>query len=404
MHIRKSIVNWLNNFFWEDGKLSLNDASITRVYSEVYFKELAVLKVIKIIGGILSLCEFKTYIDGMEVKNEDYYRWNVRPNQNQSSASFRKRIITKLINDNEVLIISPNEHLYVADSFFRNEYTLYENTYTSVAVGDITFNRVFKESEVFYLSLDDENIKRFIDGVYQSYGDLLSASKESYLKNADDHFFLNISTTAYGSPKFQKQFKEMTGDKLKTFLKHGKTVLPVYEGYKFERDKGDQKGSGTTDFRELRKDIFSLVGETYNIPSSFMFGDTASLDDTVINNTLTFAFKPIAKHISEELTYKTFGKSSFLKGSYIDIDYSKVKFISILEMANAIDKILGSGVYCIDEVREKIGEKPLDTEWSKKHYMTKNYGTIDELLKDLDVKDIHLDNETFTKGGENDEV
>ena len=43
--------------------------------------------------------------------------------------------------------------------------------------------------------------------------------------------------------------------------------------------------------------------------------------------------------------------------------------------------LIGSGVYCIDETREELGKEPLNTDWSRKHFITKNFEEIDRFLK-----------------------
>ena len=41
-----------------------------------------------------------------------------------------------------------------------------------------------------------------------------------------------------------------------------------------------------------------------------------------------------------------------------------------------------SGVVNIDEVRSELGYEQLNTEWSKKHFVTKNFEEIERFLKD----------------------
>ena len=47
--------------------------------------------------------------------------------------------------------------------------------------------------------------------------------------------------------------------------------------------------------------------------------------------------------------------------------------IDIFEQATNADKLLSSGLYCIDELRTKLGDIAINEEWSQKHYITKNY-------------------------------
>lgn len=396
MGIKRSIQNWLFSNFFEDGKLSLKEANVSRLEAELYFKELALLKVKSIISGILSQCVLRNYEDNKEVKTESYLRWNIRPNKNDKQHDFINSIVSHLIDYNECLVINYQGEYLIADNFCRETFAVKKNEYTGVVVKDFSFNRKFYEDEVYYFSLNDESIRHYIDGVYTSYANMLGAAKENYLNIADKHYFLNISTAASNEPDFEAQFAEMTGEKLKEFYGHGKKVLPVYEGYKYEdANKGNNQSS--TEFRELRKEVFSLCAESFKIPISLMFGDTANIDDAILNNLMTLCMKPIFKMMQEEISYKDYGLKAVTK--YYEYDFSQVKYFNVIEMATAIDKLLGSGVFCIDEIRIKLNEMPLNTEWSKRHYMTKNYSTIQELLKDMDIEDIHEIDGTLEKGG-----
>ena len=57
--------------------------------------------------------------------------------------------------------------------------------------------------------------------------------------------------------------------------------------------------------------------------------------------------------------------------------------IDILDIANAIDKLLSSGFTCINDLRILIGLDPIDEEWANQFFMTKNYAPIEELLNAL---------------------
>ena len=65
--------------------------------------------------------------------------------------------------------------------------------------------------------------------------------------------------------------------------------------------------------------------------------------------------------------------------------------IDILDVAEKADKLIASGTCCIDEVREIIGFDKLNTEFSMKHFITKNYDTAENRL---------IGDEQNNKGGE----
>jgi hypothetical protein len=67
---------------------------------------------------------------------------------------FGKRLLRKLIYDNEVLIVvTDSKDLIIADDFYREEYALYDDIFDHVIVGEFEFERSFKMSDVIYLRI-----------------------------------------------------------------------------------------------------------------------------------------------------------------------------------------------------------------------------------------------------------
>ena len=41
--------------------------------------------------------------------------------------------------------------------------------------------------------------------------------------------------------------------------------------------------------------------------------------------------------------------------------------------------MIACGGWNIDDIRKKAGDAPLNTEWSKRHFITKNYSNIEDI-------------------------
>ena len=115
-----------------------------------------------------------------------------------------------------------------------------------------------------------------------------------------------------------------------------------------------------------------------------MLGNITNMQE-IVKVFLTFCIDPIADMISEELTRKMYRYEGWLKGCYIKVDTSKINHVDILDIAEKVDKLISSGTCCIDEVRDIIDLEALNTEFSKTHFITKNYDTVENRLKG-DVK------------------
>lgn len=85
------IVEWFKTNFLEDEK---EDKKIDykfvcqKLASEIMIRELAFNMVVNKISSALSKCKVNVYYNGKRTKDEEWYRWNVQPNVNQSANQF----------------------------------------------------------------------------------------------------------------------------------------------------------------------------------------------------------------------------------------------------------------------------------------------------------------------------
>jgi hypothetical protein len=83
--------------------------------------------------------------------------------------------------------------------------------------------------------------------------------------------------------------------------------------------------------------------------------------------------------LQEEINRKRSGYSAFSQGTYVEIDTKAIKHIDLLSVSTAIDKLIASGAFCINDIRKLVGEQVIDEPWAWQHYITKNYTTIEDL-------------------------
>jgi hypothetical protein len=87
--------------------------------------------------------------------------------------------------------------------------------------------------------------------------------------------------------------------------------------------------------------------------------------------------------LAEEINRKRNGYAGFAAGTYLMIDTKTIKHIDLLSVAGAVDKLIGSGAFCINDIRKACGDVEIDEPWARQHFITKNYSTVEEALKAL---------------------
>ena len=352
--------------------------------ADIYIREMAFWSAVNLVANAVSKCEFKTFMNGKETKGKEYYLWNIEPNKNQNSSAFLHKLIAKLYRNNECLVIEQNGQLLVADSFNRKPYALYDDVFTEVRVEDFTFDRSFNQSEVLYYKLNEENIRKLINGLYESYSKLIAYSMKAYQKSRGTKGIFKYDTLPVAGTPEREAFDALINKKIKQWMESDNAALPLGRGQEWkELQHKTYTNESTRDIRAQIDDIFDFTARAFGIPPALLRGDVQDTSKA-IDQLLTFCIDPLTDMLSEEINRKRNGYTGFSQGTYLKIDTKSIKHVDLLSVATAIDKLIGSGAFCINDIRKAVGDEPIDEPWANQHFITKNYETVESALKALE--------------------
>lgn len=379
-------------FTWLASKLGTTTVPLTsdeyneefwNLASSLYVRELAFRSSVNLIAKAVAKCEFKTFTNGEEVKGDEWYLWNVEPNQNQSSSVFLNKLIAKLYEKNECLVVETlDRQLLVADSYQVKPYALYGYTFSGVTVDAYTFPSVFHQRDVLYFRLNSEDVRRLVNGLHEAYGRLAEYAQKAYMKSRGQKGILEIGNAATGKKDFEETLKKLMNERFKSYFESDSAVMPLTDGYKYtEQDRKTYNADSTRDIRAQIDDVFVFNARAFGIPPALLLGELADTSKA-IDSLLTFCVDPLTDLLSEEINRKRNGKA-VLKGTKVKIDTTAIRHVDLLSVATAIDKLISSGAFCVNDVRELVGDEPIDKPWAWQHWMTKNYSTVNELLEAL---------------------
>lgn len=358
---------------------------------ELCIQEFFILVATSLLANILASCEFKTIKKNKEKREDEYYLWNYEPNQNESGAEFKKKLVDVLIRKNECLIVELFGKLYIADSYTIRETSAFEEAvFEDIVIGNTLAPIGFKMSGVIYLKMNNRNIKTLLDGVTEGYQKVARNALQKYEQRGNERGILKIDATAtaarYGEKSFDQIYQELMEKRFKTYFSGKNAVLPMFNGFSYEsKSKAAINNGEGTDYINTIDEIAAKTGMAFHISPQLLVGKVEGLADAV-TNTLSFAIDPIAKTIESEINRKRF-KKAVLKDNYMMIDTSRIMHIDLFDVAEKVDKLIASGMTNIDELRSRAGMLELRTPESTKHFITKNYQEITEVK---------------TKGGEED--
>lgn len=378
-----SFWDWFSGLFDKEGKLALS-ATVGRLATEVYYKELAFQACANLIAKTLARAEFRTFLKGEEVREDMYYLLNVEPNPNQNASDFWRDAVYRAVKGNESLIVMEGDYLYLADSWNVVPGTFVENLYTEIRLGELREPLKRRESEVLHLRMHNEQAKQVIEGLYDSYSKLIAAAQKRYRRNSSKRGFLELGTSYPQTDKAQSDLKDLLENRFKTFFQHDDdAVLPLTGGAQWKELETVGSGArGTVEGRDIREfinDIFDYTAMAFQVPPQLLKGNVADTHEAM-KNFLTFCINPLADMIGDEINRKMYGKRDFKKRSYVKVDTTHIRAVDIKDVANALDVLFRIGAYTIDDCLKYLGLEPLGNEIGQQRFVTKNYEPIENIL------------------------
>lgn len=368
----------------------------TPVQAKEYMNRLAWYICKDYIASAVSKVEMRTFLRGREVFGEEYYRWNYKPNVNQTSTEFWIEAVNKYYENGELLIIPIDRQLIIADSWNREEYTLKPAVYKNVVCKTLTFDRWFTGDEVMYFRTPDGlTLRPMIAGVADLIDGTLSEAADKYRLEGGERGTLTIDSMQTGSNDDNDELEEILNEDFEAYFQSKNAVVPLFEGmeYKPVTNPNGQKTSIVNDIQSLLHQSIEVVAQAVKIPPVLIIGNVAD-SKTAVQNFLSFCIDPFMNMIAEGANACLYGQN-VLKGSCISPDSSCIEHADIFSLAEKVDKLIAASVLNVNEVRRKVGEPQIPEDWANEYTRTKNYEAVNAAGKD----DNNADNSNDT--GEN---
>jgi len=373
-------MGWLDNVLNRNKELDfMFDWELIEEKSrKIMLKQLATESVFGSIAKTVIQSEFKVKKDDKYVKDSVYYMLNVRPNRNQSKAEFLLEITYDLLNNGECLVVKDDVgNFLIADSWECEPIALYEKSFKNVVVDEYEFKRQFKREDVLYFKYTNSKIRTLMNGLYDDYGELIGRMIEFQLKKSQLRAGMKIDSTMAKDEKTQKQTQSFIDRTIETIRKNAVAVFPLQKGIEYEEFSKD---TGTTDsiddIKKLKNQYTEEVAKAVGYPVAFLRGDMADVEK-ITRNYLRFCIDPILEVIENEINRQFFYESEYLNGDCVEI--KRVTYRDLFDLSTAIDKLVSSGAFTPNEIREESGFDLSDDEKMDEYYMTKNYQSLDEL-------------------------
>lgn len=377
-------------FEWlrERAQADVRDVTIMELAAaaqEFHIRQLAFWSCVNLVAAAIGRCEFRTYRDGEEIREREYYTWNLSPNRNQSSTAFLHEVVAKLYKENEALLVSEpyGDGVLLAKSWSLDD-SGYTNVYRHIDVG-VKGHEIasLRESEVLHLKLHAKNMDAVIGAMNESYLRLVRAAMNNYLFANGQHWKVSIARLAQGADDFEQKFAQILENQIKPFFNSESAILPEFEGYKYSQvSGGTERKAESSEVRSLIEDVFNFTARGFLIPAVLSNGKVEGTADAK-TRLLTDVVDPIADQLSEEINRKRYGYEAWRAGSFVRVDTSAIVHFDMFANAANVEKLIGSGAWSVNEVRRAAGDAPIPEPWADEHFLTLNMTALKKALETI---------------------
>lgn len=346
----------------------------------VYMKRLAVEICISFLARTISQAEFRVKNSGNYVKDELYYKLNIRPSKNTTASTFWQTFVHKLVYDNEVLIVTSDDgDLLIADDFQHKEYAVFDDVFSNVVVKGFEFKRTFNQQEVIHLRFGNENLQTLINSLFADYGELFGRVLSAQKRKNQIRSTVDMDMMAAKTEQQQAELQRFIDNMYSAVENKDIAIIPQQKGITYdEKTVGSLPGQTVDDLDRVTDGFLNQVAMAMGIPVSLLRGDMADVEAQT-KNYMFFTISPLLKKIGDESNVKFFTMSEYLDGSCVDI--RKPSYRDIFDLSTAVDKLRASGVMDGHEIRSELGLERKEDSMLNEIYITKNYETAENSLK-----------------------
>lgn len=344
---------------------------------ELQLRELAFYTCVNLVANTLSLCKVKQFEHKKEIEGRESWLWNVEPNKQQNAAQFWAKLVTKLYMDGDAAIVDEpyGQGVVVADDFDIDD-SKSSRVFRGVVCGSKTYDRL-TEAHVMYIRLSYIKTEPLIRKMQECFLRLMATAQAHYQYNNAQHWKVHVNQTVTADDEWAKHFQQMLEKQIRPFLEQPNKILPEVDGYDYKQISGGPTTVTSQEVRELYKTIWAETARAMMIPAVLLDGTIAD-SSKATERLLTDVIDPIAQQITQEANRKRYGYEAYSRGDYVLMDTSTISHYDLLANAANVEKLVGAGLWSVNEIRTKLGDTPIDEEWADAHYLTKNIGSVAE--------------------------
>ncbi|MDU2574784.1 MAG: phage portal protein [Finegoldia magna] len=339
-------------------------------YDDLHLRQYAVHTVVDRIINVCLLAQFQS-----EDSTNFLYKLNYKPNPYENGNEFKRKIITNMIYNGECVIVKPFDDYYVADSFSYDEKTKLFTVTTEYS----TIEKTYSVDDVIHVRYNNVEFRNFLNSLSNSYDKLYKRVLEVQMRQQQIRVYAPFKGVSAKNEENSKRFMNFLSGMKKQLENESIAVVPRQDDYDVEEHSQNYLGRSAEELGTIENMYVKQVANILQVPPLLFSGDLADTSEHS-KNFVRWCVKPIMNEIANEFNAKQ--TKSSLKNSLITVNTIECVYVSEFEMARDVEKMIGSGVWTIDDVLVQLGKKRENSKDTTRRYLTKNIGIIEQAEED----------------------
>lgn len=303
------------------------------------------------------------------------YKLNYKPNPYENGNEFKRKIITNMIYNGECVIVKPFDDYYVAESFTYDDKTKLFTVTTEYS----TIEKTYSVDDVIHVRYNNVKFEEFLRTLRQSYDKLYKRVLEVQMRQQQIRVYAPFKGVSAKNEENNKRFMNFLSGMKKQLENESIAVVPRQDDYDVEEHSQNYLGRSAEELGVIENMYVKQVANILQVPPLLFSGDLADTSEHS-KNFVRWCVKPIMNEIANEFNAKQ--TKSSLKDNLITVNTIECVYVSEFEMARDVEKMIGSGVWTIDDVLVLLGKKRQKTKDTTRRYLTKNIGIIEQAEED----------------------
>lgn len=349
--------------------------SLYELNTQTHLKQMALDTVIGKIQATASLILFDTADDGW------HYRLNVQPNRNQNAVEFRDQLLYRLLTEGEALAVNVSNQLLLADDWTVSDDVVRDKVFSDVTVDGLVLKQRFNMQEVLYFKYHNDHLKRYLRELTDDYAKLFKRTIEVQMRQSQLRVYAKFPGIRAKDSKSQEKFVAYLKGLEQSLNDKSVVVAPRQDDYDIEEKSPGYLGRSSDELGVIENLYLKNVANALQVPPLLFSGDLADISQHTENFVL-YCIQPLMELIVTEINRKSFSRKQ-LKQKRVTYNTLRLLYASEFAMAKDVEKMIGSGVWTVDDVRALQGKERLNQPATTQRYMTRNHAPLD---KDGNVK------------------